>query len=214
MKSVPRHSYTMGARAEAVAETRDRIARAMLKLALAQPFEDITLVAIAHAAGVSHQTVLNHFESKEGVAVAAAQILARDTSAARAKAKPVDLAGAIAVLVGEYERIGDANVRWAMSSERLGSLAALLDEARVGHQAWLMRMFGEMLPRTGPAQRRAILALHAATDVYTWKLLRRDLRLTRQETEAVITELVKGIVTPRVVRGRRHPSGQRHGGLR
>lgn len=214
MKSVTRHSYTMGARAEAVAETRDRIARAMLKLALAQPFEDITLVAIAHAAGVSHQTVLNHFESKEGVAVAAAQVLAQDTGAARAKAKPVDLADAIAVLVGEYERIGDANVRWAMSSERLGSLAALLDEARVGHQAWLMRMFGEMLPRARQAQRRAILALHAATDVYTWKLLRRDLRLTRQETEAVITELVKGIVTPRVVHGRRQRGGQRHGGLK
>lgn len=203
MKSAPRHSYSMGARAEAVAETRDRIARAMLKLALAQPFEDITLVAIAHASGVSHQTVLNHFESKEGVAVAAARILAHDTRAARAKAEPGDLAGTIAVLVGEYERIGDANARWAMSSERLGSLAALLDQARVEHQAWLTRMFGEMLPGARHAQRRALLALHAATDVYTWKLLRRDLRLTRQETEAVITELVKGILTPRVVRGRR-----------
>ncbi len=213
MKSVPRHSYTMGARAEAVAETRDRIARAMLKLALVQPFEDITLVAIALASGVSHQTVLNHFASKEGVAVAAARILAQDTGAARAKAKPGDLAGAIAVLVGEYERIGDANARWAMSAERLGSLAALLDEARVEHQAWLKRMLGEMLPKAGRARRRALLALHAATDVYTWKLLRRDLRLTRQETEAIMKESVKGIVTPRVVRGRRDRSAQRRGGL-
>jgi hypothetical protein len=37
-------------------------------------------------------------------------------------------------------------------------------------------------------------ALHAATDVYTWKLLRRDLRLTRAETERIIADLVVGVL--------------------
>ncbi|MCI0685672.1 MAG: TetR/AcrR family transcriptional regulator, partial [Sporichthyaceae bacterium] len=68
MKSSDRRPYTMRARAEGVAATRDRIAQATLRLALEQPYEDITLAAIAQAAGVSHQTVLNHFESKEGAA--------------------------------------------------------------------------------------------------------------------------------------------------
>ena len=44
---------------------------------LERAFEDVTLAAIASAAGVSHQTVLNHFESKEGVVLAVAEILAR-----------------------------------------------------------------------------------------------------------------------------------------
>jgi len=194
MKSAARQAYTMRARADGVAATRDRIARAMLKQALAQPYEDITLLGIAEAAGVSHQTVLNHFESKEGVAFAAARLLAEQTVAARANARPADIAGAIAVLVGEYERIGDANARWAMSSERLGSLAPLLDEARTGHQMWLQNIFGALLPKPAAAARRAILALHAATDVYTWKLLRRDLRLPRQDTEAVMADLVKHVL--------------------
>ncbi|MEX5710250.1 hypothetical protein AB1484_18560 [Parafrankia sp. FMc6] len=46
-----------------------------------------------------------------------------------------------------------------------------------------------------PADRlRGINALHAATDVYTWKLLRRDLRLSRPETTQTMTALVRGVL--------------------
>lgn len=194
MNKESRRPYTMVTRAKRMASTRKRIIDAMLTLALDQPYEDITLAAIAQTAGVSHQTVLNHFESKEGVAAAAAAALASQTGAARDKAKPGDTEGAVAVLVGEYERIGDANAQWAMASDRLGSLAALLDDARAGHQAWLERIFADLLPTPRIARRRAINALHAATDVYTWKLLRRDLRLSRRETERTMVDLVSGIL--------------------
>jgi AcrR family transcriptional regulator len=194
MKVAHRKTYTMVARADGIAATRDRIVHAMLQLALAQAYEDITLAAIAQAADVSHQTVLNHFASKEGVATAAAERLAQQTGEARAKARPGDVNGAIGVLVGEYERIGDANARWAMSAERLGSLAPLLDNARAGHQAWLERIFAGSLPNAPAARRRAIHALHVATDVYSWKLLRRDLRLSRLETATIIVDVVSGIL--------------------
>ena len=81
-------------------------------------------------------------------------------------------------------------------SERLGSLASLLDDARAGHQDWLRRMFGARLPAPPTARRRAVNALHAATDVYTWKLLRRDLGLSRADTEQTIVQLVEGILEP------------------
>jgi AcrR family transcriptional regulator len=194
MKYVRRQTYTMVARAEGMATTRERIVEATLKLALEQGYEDITLIAIAEAAGVSHQTVLNHFESKENVAAAAAELLSRQTRSAREKATPGDHAGAVSILVGEYERFGDPAARWAMESDRLGSLAPMLDEARSGHQAWLERIFADQLPKTPLAHRRAIHALHAATDVYTWKLLRRDLRLTRAETERIMLDLINGIL--------------------
>src|SRR5262245_30389552 len=174
MKSAPRNSYTMVARADTVSATRERIVRAALKLALEQNYEDVTLVAIAREARVSHQTVLNHFASKENVATAAAERLSRQPQSARDKAVPGDPARAITILVGEYERFGDPSARWAMASERLGSLASLLDDARAGHRAWLERIFAGGLPRPPAARRHAVNALHAATDVYTWKLLRRD----------------------------------------
>ena len=40
-----------------------------------------------------------------------------------------------------------------------------------------------------------INALHAATDVYTWKLLRRDLGLSRAETERTMVGLVNGVLS-------------------
>jgi AcrR family transcriptional regulator len=184
----------MRARADAVAATRERIVRAMLRLALERAYEDITLAAIAAASGVSHQTVINHFESKEGVASAVADLLRMETGAARAKAGPGDVKGAVSVLVGEYERIGDANVRWALTAERLGRLAPLLDEARAGHQEWIRRVFGDRLPEPSAERRHAVNALHAATDVYVWKLLRRDLKLSRAETVRTMVDLANGIL--------------------
>jgi AcrR family transcriptional regulator len=186
--------YTMSARADGVASTRQRIIDGAKALLLEQHYEDVTLAGIAAAAGLSHQTVLNHFESKEGVARAVAAVLAEETTTARATAVPGDVTGAVHVLVGDYERIGDANVRWAATSERLGDLAEVLDGARATHQAWLEGLFGDQLPTEHRARRRAVNALHAATDVYVWKLLRRDLRLTRNETEKTMADLVAGVL--------------------
>ncbi|HZD73555.1 MAG TPA: TetR/AcrR family transcriptional regulator [Actinomycetota bacterium] len=194
MTQTGKRAYTMRARADGVAATRGRIVRAMLRLALEQAYEDITLAAIAAAAGVSHQTVINHFESKEGVAFAVADLLREETGVARAKARPGDVKGAVSVLVGEYERIGDANVRWALTAERLGRLAPLLDEARAGHQEWIRRVFADRLPEPPAERRHAVNALHAATDVYIWKLLRRDLKLSRAETVRSMVDLVNGIL--------------------
>ena len=199
----------MVARAEGMTVTRNRIVQAALKLALAQAYEDITLVAIAEAAGVSHQTVLNHFESKEKVAAAAAEVLSQETTAARARAKPGDLRGAVSILVREYERFGDANARWAVASERLGSLAPLLDAARASHQAWLEHICADRLPAAPAVRRDAIHALHAATDVYTWKLLRRDLRVSRGSAERIMLDLANGVLDRVSSRARRLRSFRR-----
>jgi AcrR family transcriptional regulator len=189
----PTRPYTMQSRADAVSQTRERIARTALQLLFEHAYEDITLSAFAKAAGVSHQTVLNHFESKEGVVLSVVELFSEQTIEARSKAQPGDVAGAVKALVGDYERIGDANFRWA-TTDGLGELAGVLDDARAHHQEWIETMFGELIPRSPAARRRAVHALHAATDVYTWKLLRRDLRLTRAETERIIVDLVVGVV--------------------
>jgi len=191
MKST--RTYTMDSRAAGVVATRERIARSAQALFLEQAYEDVTLAAIAKASGVSHQTVLNHFESKEGVVLAVAELLKAERTAARYDARPGDVRGAVRALVADYEQMGDANVRWA-TSERLEILADLMEEARRSHQGWIVAMFGDQLPTAPATRRRAVHALHAATDAYTWKLLRRDLRQSRTETEKTIADLVVGIL--------------------
>ncbi|MBL7498809.1 TetR/AcrR family transcriptional regulator [Frankia sp. CNm7] len=184
----------MGTRADAVAATRERIARATLRLLLEQPYEDVTLAEIALGAEVSHQTVLNHYESKEGAALAAIELLRAETEGLRTSVRRSDPKHAVEVLVEQYEQFGDLNVRWAMSAERLGRLAVLLDHARAAHRNWLEEVFAARLPAAPAARRRAVNALHAATDVYTWKLLRRDLNLSRPETARTMTALVRGVL--------------------
>jgi AcrR family transcriptional regulator len=192
-------AYDMTGRAESAASTRDDIARAALGLLMSQEYDDVTLSAIAGLAGVSRQTVLNHFGSKEGVAGAAVELIVTETEDLRSTAVPGDLRGAVRILMKQYERSGDSNVRWAMASERLGSLAHRVGEARAFHQQWLAHVFDADLPAGAAARRRAVNALHAATDVYTWKLLRRDLGLSRRETESTMADLVAGVLrgTPR-----------------
>ncbi|HEV7721257.1 MAG TPA: TetR/AcrR family transcriptional regulator [Iamia sp.] len=185
--------YSMTNRSARAEATRRRIAETAAALFLEHAYADVTLAGIAEAAGVSHQTVLNHFESKAGVVAGVAELMEVQTTSARSDGvEPGDVAGAVHALVGDYERIGDANARWA--AEGLDEIADLLDRARASHQRWLATMFGAGLPPKGAARRRAINALHAATDVYTWKLLRRDLRLTRGETEKTIIALVEGVL--------------------
>jgi len=195
MKSSSRRTYTMRARAEAVEATRDRIARAAMARFLAQLYDDVTIAAVAADAGVSAQTVLNHFESKEGLFTAAAAIFSADLASTREQSPPRDAAGAVASLVEQFEASGDGNVRLAVLDERIPAVKAALETGRASHQELLGRVFGDRLPGGAAERRRALAALHAATDVYTWKLLRRDLGLGRAATQQVMTQMVEAIAS-------------------
>jgi AcrR family transcriptional regulator len=195
MKSPTPRTYTMRARAAAVEATRDRIARAAMARFLAQLYDDVTIAAVAADAGVSAQTVLNHFESKEGLFTAAAASFSAGLAVAREEDPPRDAAGAVASLVEQFEVSGDGNVRLAVLDERIPAVKAALEEGRARHQELLAGVFGDCLPGGTAERRRALAALHAATDVYTWKLLRRDLGLGRTATQQVMTQMVEAIAS-------------------
>jgi AcrR family transcriptional regulator len=184
----------MRARAEAVEATRDRIARAAMERFLADPYDDVTIAAVATAAGVSHQTVLNHFGSKEGLFLASADIFSADIAEMHERQRPADPESAVALLVERYEATGDGNVRLALVEDRIEAVKAGLGAGRANHQEWLEDVFGERLPRSAPLRRNAVLALYAATDVFSWKLLRRDLGLSRRATQQVIIDMVEALL--------------------
>jgi AcrR family transcriptional regulator len=191
--NTPNRTYTMRARAEAVEATRERIAGAALERFMAQPYDEVTIASVAADAGVSHQTLLNHFESKEGLFTAAAARFSADARGRRERRAPRDGDSAVAHLVEQYEESGDGNVRLALLDARIPAVRAALEEARADHQAWLAEVFGDRLPPGGAERRRALAALYAATDVGCWKLLRRDLGLGRRATQQVMTDTVRAI---------------------
>lgn len=180
----------MRARADAVEATRARLIQAGLEAFGAHAYDDVTIAAVAAAAGVSHQTLLNHFGSKEGLYLALVDSVGDEIAQLRSTAVEGDMESIVGALMDQYERFGDGNARAATLNERIPAVAAMLERARGYHQEWLAAMFADRLPVTGAARREALAALHAATDVFTWRLLRRDLGLSRQAAADVITRLL------------------------
>jgi AcrR family transcriptional regulator len=184
-------SYRMQARAEGVERTRARILQAAKRRFFEMPYDEVRLADIAAEAGVTQQTLLNHFSSKEGLVLALVEFMRADVEELRGPVRPGDVDGAVRALMREYEVLGDANVRLVAVAERIPVLMKGIEKARSVHAAWLEEVFAQQLPVDPRARRRAVAALYAVTDVGAWKLLRRDLRLSRAETGAVLRSLLR-----------------------
>ena len=79
MKAEKKKPYSMELRAAAAEATRERILTAAAEAFLEGWYDDVTIAAIAARAGVSGQTVINHFGSKEELATTAyEQVSERD----------------------------------------------------------------------------------------------------------------------------------------
>ncbi len=185
--------YRMVARAASAAQTRQRILEAVLALASEQFLEDVSLAEVAAASGVTVQTILRHFEGR-GALIAAAVARAEDAlEGERRQVAAGDVDAVAARAVADYERYGETLLRWLAQEERLPVLRPIVERGRRLHHAWIDSVFElQLARRSGAARARLRAQLVAATDVYTWKLLRRDLNLSRRETVRAIAGLLRG----------------------
>ena len=185
----------MGARAEAVATTGERILDAAVELFWEAPTPDISLEEVAQRAGVTVQTVIRRFGGKEGLMAAAGDREAQRIRQQRNAPAPGDVPGAVKALIDHYEEVGDRVLRMLSEEERIPGLAPVLERGRELHHEWCERMFGPALERRAGVERRRLLAqLIAVCDVYTWRLLRRDCGLSRRQTELALIELLNPIL--------------------
>ncbi len=183
MKS--RRTYTMGARADAVAldpgaHRRGRHA-AVLRASLRG----------RHAGRDRH--------GRRGVAPDGAQPLrvqggrcarrrrrrpAETTPMPATAPTPGDVAGAVASSSASTSASATPTPDGRRPPSASAAWPPLIDEGRASHQHLARRDVRRPTAVLGAElAERAVNALHAATDVYTWKLLRRDLGLSRAETE-------------------------------
>ncbi|MCW3001466.1 MAG: transcriptional regulator, TetR family [Conexibacter sp.] len=183
-----RRPYRQTARAQAAAATRERILDAATEQFLQRYYDEVTLAGIGRDAGVSQQTVINHFNSKEGLLEAAAERLGPERFRREMVADPV------AGVVGDYEAGGDATIRLIALEERVPALGPFLARGRAGHRAWVQEAFADQLPaEPGPVREQAIATHVVATDIYTWKLLRRDMGLSQAKTIEVMRAMVAAL---------------------
>jgi len=181
----------MGARADAAEATGERILDSAVELFWERPTDQIPLDEVASRAGVSVQTVIRRFGSKDGLLAAAVEREAARVGAQRDLAPTGDVAAAVNVLVDHYEELGDRVLRLLAEEDRIPGLREIADRGRLYHRQWCARVFAEALVRLDPRNRKRRLSqLVAICDVYVWKLLRRDAGLSRDQTQLALVELL------------------------
>jgi AcrR family transcriptional regulator len=195
-----KRSYTMGARAQAVEETRRRIQEALFDLCRSRMFPEISLEDVAREAGVSVQTVLRQFGSRAGLIEA--NIAYSIDRVTEERAAPVgDVDSALRVLLDHYELRGDTAMLMLAQESSDPQVGMITERGRRMHRTWVENVFA---PFAAPNDGLNDL-LVVATDVYTWKLLRRDRGLSRAQTEQRMKALVGAVLATARKEARQEP---------
>ena len=187
--------YEMSVRAKAAETTSVEIIRVVGKLWMKYSIHEITLQMVAQNAGVTVMTILRKYGSKEGLFDAAIGVDTAGIQDVRKESQPGNISQAISMLMKEYEYSGPAVIRTLAVENDLPVAAKILKKGRELHKEWCQRIFTQYLPASNDKEYQIMLgAFYAATDVYKWKLLRKDLGYSEEETEKILIKTVRGII--------------------
>jgi AcrR family transcriptional regulator len=169
--------YQMRARAKAAAATGERILDAAEAVFDERPTDEFTLNEVAERAGVTVQTIIRRFGSRQGLI--AATLVQVGVKMGRSRGTPPKDPGmAIDGLVDHYDRFGNRILRLLAEEERNRTLRAMTDVGRAFHRKWCEGVFAASLTGLrGVERERRLAQFVAVTDIYVWKLLRRDREL-------------------------------------
>ena len=179
------------------ARTRQRTRDALLDAAAEEFYEgrwqQVSLEALAKDAGVTKQTLLRHFGSKEELLLQALLRAYEKVHDQRWSAPRGDVAGTVDNLLDHYEAWGERALRIGVFQGSPAGLAKLARAARRVHYDWVDFAFAPWLERLrGKARLRCRAALIALCDVHTWWTLSHDLALSRREVHATLTSAIEG----------------------
>jgi len=184
-----KRTYTMGARAQAVEETRRRIIQATFDLQTERLTAEIGLDAVAERAGVSVQTVLRQFGNRAALFDVAVTV-ANERIMEERRTPVGDVPAAVRTIVDHYEAHGDFALLMLAQENHYDHIRRMSEAGKATHRLWVEEVFAPYA-RDDPA---LVDLLVVATDVYTWKLLRRDRGLSRTVTEHRMKDLVAAVL--------------------
>lgn len=187
-------TYTKVARAEAEQQTRAALIAAADEAFLSGPWERVSLESIAQSAGVTKQTLLRHFGSKDGLLEQTLRLAIPQVEKQRLSAPTDDIPGAVDNLLDHYEQRGGRAMR-STNLDLGGPLAQLAQISRQFHYDWIDHAFGRWLAPVPSAERaRLRAALIAICDVQSWSILAHDLGLSRAEVRATLILCIRRLL--------------------
>ena len=185
--------YVMTVRAAKAEATRARIRASAMQLYRERAIEDFTLDEVAKRAQTTVQTVLRAFGSKEELVYAALEEMVAHGMPLK-PTPPGDVPAAVAAVFDIYEGMGDLVIERLNDERRRPALKAGLDEGRKNHRDGVRSAFAPQLERvSGSARTQLLEILTVVTDVYVWKLLRRDRKLGRRASEAIVCKMINSV---------------------
>lgn len=193
-----KRQYRMGVRARRSEATARRIGEVALDRFLTEPYDDVTLAGVAKRAGVTVPTLLAHFGRKEELFVAACQERLEQITGSRDEAPAGDHAAAVRNVFDSYEADGDGVLHLLAEEDRFPAVREMTDKGRAYHRSWVERVFASSLkPLSGAPLERRLAQLIVVTDLLAWKLMRREIGLSRRQAEAATLELVASLTGDR-----------------
>lgn len=184
--------YRQTTRAEAAEGLRQRIVSAFHDLLLSRWIDEITLDEVAESAGTTRQTVIRLFGGKDGLLEPVIALVLARAEPRISLPRDTSVRAAIKALIAHYEAMGDMLVRFLAQEERHSALRPLLAKGRREHRAWVAERFASTQGGLSAIEReRQVNRLIVATDVYTWKLLRRDFGKSQDEVQTLMVDIIK-----------------------
>src|SRR5215218_2407481 len=127
-------SYAMTTRAASMQRTREAILDAAEELFMPAWYDEVTLADVAACAGVSLQTVVNHFGTKGDLYLAGlAERYVPRITALRDAAVPGDVSSVVDAVLTDYEQTGDGTIRTLALAGRMHELSGVAEGGRAAH---------------------------------------------------------------------------------
>jgi AcrR family transcriptional regulator len=190
-----KRTYSMTNRTEQVMANEKRIMETVISLWMQHTISEITLERVASISGVTVRTLLRKYSSKEGLLEACVEYEHPGFLEKRNRVEAGDIDAALMTLLNEYEEMGNGVMRTIAVEDEMSFARKLLIRGRKEHRAWCARVFGPFLPEAGHRDYEIQLAaLIAVTEIYLWKLLRKDLGHNREDTARIFQLMTSGII--------------------
>ena len=188
--------YRQVAREQAQQRTREALLDAAIDEFFGERWSETSLAELAARAGVTKQTLLRHFGSKEGLLIQALARSAAQVLDERWNAPVGDVDGAIENLLDHYEIWGPRARRIGAWQDAPSVLAKLSQAGRQVHYEWIEFVFAPQLERLEEAASSRLRAeLIVVCDVQTWWILAHDLKLGRAEVGSILVGMVERAVS-------------------